>query len=153
MICNNVCLAPDIAAYIAGIVDGEGSLTIHAQKEPSGIYHFHAKLSISNTNEKLMIWLKNNLLIGYSYKTKRKQPHNDVYTYTISANGLRWLLPQIRPYLVLKKEQADLILEYLQNHSWSNRNFNAVEVQSLRKKISCLNGHFKRPNPNLGVIL
>mgnify|MGYP001577562450 CR=1 FL=1 len=43
-------------------------------------------------------------------KPSNRKPHS---IWQVSSHGSRWLLPQILPFLIVKKRQAELILEYL----------------------------------------
>lgn len=99
--------------YLAGIVDGEG--TICANKRAQG--DFQLQVAIYNTSLYLMKWLVKNVggkyyirsLIGYGGKPGRTQ-----YMWFPSGkkNREKFLLG-ILPYILLKRDQAILALEFL----------------------------------------
>lgn len=99
-------------AYIAGIIDGEGSIMLlkfHYNQFPSPC------ISISSTTIELLQWIKDVTKIG-TIKAKKNyniEKHADSFTYTIKYNDAINLLVQIEPYLVIKskKKRAKLIIE------------------------------------------
>lgn len=105
-------------AYTAGIIDGEGclSITLHRTKRERQILH---RISVNNTNKALIEWLVEKTKLGHLYSYSgvngyyatgnRKPP----YVWTLCAGAVRELLPEIMPYLVLKRRQAELMLESL----------------------------------------
>lgn len=103
----------DMWPYLAGIVDGEG--TICANKRAQG--DFQLQVAIYNTSLYLMKWLVKNVggkyyvrsLIGYGGKPGRTQ-----YMWFPSGkkNREKFLLA-ILPYILLKREQAILALDFL----------------------------------------
>ena len=105
------------AAYMAGIVDGEGTITIikcwnkKNQKSYFGVY-----LNISNTNKNLINWLKKSFG-GYIYKIKVPNPKpnwNDIYRWQIyRQSNLIKILEKIKPYLKIKKRHAEIVLEFI----------------------------------------
>lgn len=99
-------------AYIAGIIDGEGSIMlqkIHSNEHPS-----HC-LSIASTTLELLYWIKD--VVGNGYIIKKKNysidKHKDCYSYVVRRNDAIALINDIYPYLVIntKKKRAKLILD------------------------------------------
>lgn len=102
------------ACYIAGIVDGEGSIMLVVRKsvrEPS----VHLRVSVSNTYHPLLDWLTEVTGIGKSYEVD-----NQKYNRSTKLGGL-WktqgeaaegLLKQILPYLIIKRRQAKVGLMF-----------------------------------------
>lgn len=102
--------APD-KAYIAGIIDGEGSIMLtkfHKNQHPSPC------LSIASTSLELLLWIKDKTGYGdiKSKKNYNIEKHQDSYVYTVKYNNAIELLNDITPYLVIpiKKQRAELIL-------------------------------------------
>ncbi|NFA89743.1 hypothetical protein EXM30_04850 [Clostridium botulinum] len=99
-------------AYIAGIIDGEGSIMLlrfHNNQFPSPC------ISISSTTIELLEWIKSVTKVGTIKRKKNynTEKHTDSFTYTIKYNDAINLLIQIEPYLVIKnkKTRARLIIE------------------------------------------
>ena len=99
-------------AYIAGIIDGEGSIMLtkfHKNEYPSPC------VSISSTDMELLKWVKNTTKIGriINKKNYNKEKHLNSYVYRIIYNDAIKLLAEIEPYLVIekKKSRAKFILD------------------------------------------
>jgi hypothetical protein len=100
--------------YIAGVIDGEGSISII---KASGKYHFsyQLRLIVTNTDYRMLKWLKDTIGYGNVAERKRKitQPNwSPVYIYSVTATKAKNLLVTIYPYLVIKREQADIAIEF-----------------------------------------
>ena len=96
--------------YVAGILDGEGS--IHAHRS-SG--HLAIKITIVGTDIRLMKWLLGNFGGKFYSRTKKTSGGRTAYYWMPSGkkNRTNFLLG-ILPYLLLKREQAILALQFLQ---------------------------------------
>jgi len=99
-------------AYIAGIIDGEGSIMLlkfHSNQFPAPC------ISISSTTLELLQWIKSKTNMGTISGKKNYNPekHKNSYTYTIKYNEAIDLLIQIEPYLIIesKKKRSKLILD------------------------------------------
>ena len=99
-------------AYIAGIIDGEGSIMlqrIHKNEYPSPC------VSIASTSLELLNWLKKTIGKGMIISKKNYNPevHKDCYSYVLRRNDAIKLIDEICPYLVIdsKKKRAKLIIE------------------------------------------
>lgn len=99
-------------AYIAGIIDGEGSIMLqsfHKNQLPSPC------VTIASTTLELLEYIKN--VVGVGTITKKKnyniEKHKYSYTLTIRYNHAIELLKDIEPYLVIisKKLRANLIIK------------------------------------------
>jgi hypothetical protein len=99
--------------YIAGIVDGEGCIRLSRHKtigkNKSHIYHI--QVTISNTSSQLLDWLENKIPgIAYHRKTSQNPKWKDCYSWVIAGNRRAIIfLKEIKPYLVIKKKQAELL--------------------------------------------
>lgn len=106
-------------AYIAGFFDGEGSITIHQNWRPSprGKSPNHTlQVSIGNTDPSILIWLHANF--GGSLVSRQSRPrHRDVTQWTVRAASALPFLVAIRPFLRMKKRQADVAIEYQKTKS------------------------------------
>lgn len=98
-------------AYVAGIVDGEGSIMLikfHKNQQPAPY------LSIASISLELLNWIRHKTGLGLVKSKKNYKPniHKDSYTYTARYNDAFHLIELIAPYLVIaeKKQKAQLIL-------------------------------------------
>lgn len=98
-------------AYLAGIIDGEGSIGVY-KRSPTGPNYF-LKLAVYNTFEALITWLTEHL--GGATVFMRNDPPNQrpSWSWTIyGANALR-VIRLARPYMIVKAKQADLAEEFM----------------------------------------
>lgn len=100
-------------AYLAGIIDGEGSIYIQTQireDRKSAIYNSHFK--VANTDKKMIDWL-HNIFGGTQYVKKRNNPKwRTQYEWFAGIKLTDNLLPLIIPFLVTKKEHAKIMVEF-----------------------------------------
>lgn len=103
-------------AYIAGLFDGEGCFGFNKMKtkRSSRGYIYVGRFSIVNTNLEVLNWVKLMLGTGSIYRRDRtKQGWKTCYELCWMANQAKQILPQLIPYLRIKKAQAELLYEYL----------------------------------------
>ena len=101
-------------AYLAGFLDGDGSIYVRAKQNSDYKYgfqiapyviFFQSKKEESNFRK---IFSK----IGFGYMRERK---DGILEYTIARkDNIIFLLNILRPYLVLKRKQADLMIKILE---------------------------------------
>ena len=121
---TKVIYEPLKLAYLAGIVDGEGSLCIYrvnpAKYNRYQTPNFRSVLNISNTRVELMHWLDENFSnFNSGHKKhrrsifKKNSTHERwIYEWVVQGHRLLDICQQLLPYLVLKKRQAELIIEF-----------------------------------------
>ena len=100
---------PDYS-YLAGIVDGEGSILITC-------YHHHGrkswriKLTISNTSKRIIDKVID-AFGGYCTESRRKGANFVLYQWDIYGKHARKALEEIKPYLIEKQAQAELAIKF-----------------------------------------
>lgn len=117
----HVVLSEPEAAYLAGLVDGEGCLNFYKTRSVSCRrgYTFVARLAISNCDVETLIGLREQLGIGSVVKKPTPQGNRrDGYNLCFYAREVRALLPLILPYLRIKRQQALLLMQYLGRQKW-----------------------------------
>lgn len=104
-------LTSEEKAYIAGIIDGEGSIMLisfHKNHLPSPI------VSISSTTLDLLKWIKSTIGKGtiINKKNYNVEKHKASYTYYLKYNDAINLLKDVEPYLIIKskKKRAQMII-------------------------------------------
>jgi len=105
------------ASYIAGFLDADGSIHLQIKRRNKEgnrhNYHFHPVVNFANNRVKVLDWIQSNCGRFGNLKKKYKNHVKDrSHTLTFSSSVIRWLLPQLEPYLILKREQARLMIEY-----------------------------------------
>lgn len=98
------------AAYLAGIIDGEGCIGVSRTSYNRGL---QLELAIGNTDVRLMDWLLDKVGIGWKYVYQPKMPRAKLsYRWAVSGGAAAMLLVQVLPYLVIKRDQALLAMEF-----------------------------------------
>jgi hypothetical protein len=103
-------------AYIAGILDGEGTISLSRGKAKKGYCgaRFTPRITVSNTSLKLIDWLKERLemtnpsiVVRHTWK-----PNKPVYNISVTSFRAIALAKALIQYLVIKREQAQILLDY-----------------------------------------
>jgi len=103
-------------AYLAGIVDGEGSIYIGAfsSNPKTGAPHYQTNIEVTNTDIGLIDWLVNvfgGRRASYTAKQTPKNSRRAVYRWMASGDRCTHLCEIMMPYLVIKKRQAEIMLQ------------------------------------------
>lgn len=100
-------LAVPDAAYIAGFVDGEGSIILHGRMNSIAV-----RLSIANTNRAILEWISEVTGLGcISMHRSETATHKTAWEWLTNGDGAASIISQLRPHLHIKAAQADLALE------------------------------------------
>lgn len=117
-------------AYIAGIIDGEGSIMLqkfHKNQLPAPY------VSVASTTIELLNWLKATVGKGSIKSIKNYNPtkHKDSYTYSLKYNDAIDLLSNIYPYLKIeaKQKRAELILTRYKVVTLRNGRYNEIQLK------------------------
>ncbi len=119
-------------AYLAGFLDGDGSIYVRLKPNASYKYGYqiapYIVLFQSEKARELFETLCNGIGLGYMRARK-----DGVLEYTIGrVDSLKIFVGWVRPYLVLKKEQANLLLTILDK---KERVANAKDFEKLMKLV------------------
>lgn len=129
------------AAYLAGIIDGEGSITLTRMHDKE---HRRPCITVASTDLELLEYLKN-LTNGHITKKKNYHPdrHLDSITLTIKTkNQVLYLLKFVLPFLRVekKKKRAEWILTHYDRVTIRNGKYNP---ECLKKKLTFEEDFFK----------
>jgi len=165
-------------AYCAGLIDGEGCISIQKKYEirhnnlGNNQYEKGQKprkdtwspnyglfVIVVQKDKKIIDWLYGNFGGSVSIVKNKKSfnSHSEYYRWVISSKGALKLLKGIKPYLILKKEQALIGIELQKNLKILGRK--KILKQSLTKreklyqKLKSIKRTFAaattKPNPDL----
>jgi hypothetical protein len=118
-------------AYLAGIIDGEGNISIVKGNIKRPNFYFSGYVQVANTNKILINWLVENFK-GKTCWESKPSPNSKLKGYWV-LKDCSILLNSLLPFLILKKEQAKLVIEFRKT------------VKPLRGK----RGHFHKSSPEL----
>ena len=135
-------------AWLAGIIDGEGNISLICRKSRGGIYR--PFIVITNTDIRILEKCQNighqlgiNFYI-YKRQIKDRQKHKLAYNALTQKMGhVVKLIPYLLPYLIAKKDQAQILLEFslyrLENlrshkHDWNKENLWYQKIKNLNQK-------------------
>lgn len=118
--------------YLAGIIDGEGTIGISKQKERQ----YHLYIQVGNTSEPLMKYLKDNYGGKYCGQSKKENRMNSFIWYDNCRKAVN-IIKQIQPYLVIKTQQADLAIRAYEDTfriDYNNRGTHQVPQFAVDKR-------------------
>lgn len=135
------------AAYIAGLFDGEGTITVAIIKPKQALKtgnRYTPAASLTMCNEAVIRWLQSVTGIGSVYERRPQQARFSVsWTWALPARQAIPVLVRIHPYMRVKAEQARLYLEMMEIRK-DSRNYGcnnperqlqiACEIQALNRR-------------------
>lgn len=118
-------------AYLAGLMDGEGCITIAFNKRPK-FSNCDLTIQIYNTCQKTMQYVRKKL--GGALNSKQNKPNRICYRWQASCYEAEAVLKILLPHLRIKILQAKVALKFQKNKS------KGIKVQlEFKKMISNLN--------------
>ena len=90
------------AGYVAGIIDGEGTITTGTSNK-----YYNLVLVVSNTNIDLMLYLEK-ILGGSMFECQPQNGNRPIYRISWTGKKAMSIIEAIKPYLIVKKSQAIL---------------------------------------------
>ena len=130
--------------YLAGFLDADGSIFAQIIRGKDLKYKFRIRVSIGFYQNKKYSWFLKKLQKNFKCGTIRTKG-DDVVEYIITAaDPVRNLLVQLKDSLVLKKRQANLVLEILEKKKKIQSKSDFLEVCRLTDKVAMLNYSKKR---------
>lgn len=116
---KKVVVPPELSetdwAYLAGIIDGEGTITILSSKRKGHNLILLPLIAVSSKNTSLMEWLQRIFQVRWSIRNGVSGfgAPRGLQTRITAYPVVKWVLENIYPYLIIKKKQAQLLLEFL----------------------------------------
>lgn len=101
-------------AYMAGMVDGEGSISVFgiSQKAGERVYRGNRLiLSVYNNDEAVMLWMQR-IFGGKVRSVKRARRSKQSFVWETGWQHARLILEALLPYLIIKHARAELFIEF-----------------------------------------
>lgn len=102
-------------AYLAGIIDGEGTVSIYkghnTNKYGEDKVYYSIRIYVSGTDARLITWLQDTFGGKVTSRTRKNDKWRDEYKWTLAGVDAVMLLRDVEPLLLLKREQAKIILQ------------------------------------------
>jgi hypothetical protein len=104
-------------AYLAGLVDGEGCISITKNKPARRSLNpnYYVQTFVVNTDERVIRYCQETTGVGsvtFFPISKKKPKHKDQWTWCLRSASTVDFLKQILPYMIVKKRQAELLIEF-----------------------------------------
>jgi hypothetical protein len=126
----------DKIVYLAGIIDGEGSIQIELQgknQKCRKIDYFSVRLLVINTDKPLIDWICNNFG-GRITARKLIENRRQCYKWNISSFKAAEILKECLPFMIVKKRHAEVIIEFMESKPKDIHRV-SPEVQEHRKHL------------------
>lgn len=109
-------------AYLAGIIDGEGSIYIgnFSHNPKTGAKYYQTNMEVTNSDLGLMNWLHNTFggrIYKYTEKQTPKCHRCEYYRWIVTGNCLTHLCDLLLPYLICKKRQCEIMIKMRSTYS------------------------------------
>jgi hypothetical protein len=122
-------------AYLAGIIDGEGTLFIQRRMD-NGTWTYWPRMQVANTNREVIIWLHK--VFGGSMYDKPRKKHNPKwklqYQWYSRISEMDKFLPLIIPYLIIKKPHAEIMMQFRKTFIQRSNRKLTDEAQAFRSE-------------------
>src|SRR3990172_3163537 len=102
-------------AYLAGLVDGEGCISISEYRNPkkTATTILTLSLTVSSCDKDILdYWAEKTGLGSVFIGTRARSNSRTGYSWRLCSNKAVELIDLIYPYLMLKKEQADIAVKF-----------------------------------------
>ncbi len=131
-------------AYIAGFMDGEGSIQIRKQKDKNKSFEtIYPQIQIGNTNKPIMQHIQNRY--GGKIQIHRKGLRTkEFYHMRFKSQKAIKILKDIIPYLKIKKQQAKICLKIFKTYNKNRKRrkdgtFRKLDKRTYLKRLQMFN--------------
>jgi len=125
-------------AYLAGLVDGEGHVDVRRNR-----IGYAAWFWIANTNVDMVLWLDRTFDVSVvgNGEASREKNHRQGYGVHFRHKVLLEICRNILPYVTAKRQQVELMIEFLEVHNANRGNVAAKRdaCEDILRRFSGLN--------------
>ena len=131
-------------AYIAGFIDGEGSIGLRACHSSRGYTYdsYLIRIKVAQTNEDVLQWIKTMTGVGSVRQRKDVPGYRRAWEWYLAGRNALKVLHEIYPYLRVKRIQAEIAFEF--EKTYVGKGYRLTLEQhgtrsELREKMDCAN--------------
>ena len=125
--------------YIAGFLDGDGSIFAQIIQGKNYKYNFRIRVSIGFYQHKSKHWFMLKLAKLFKYGSLRIRKDNVSELVITGAGPVEQILLQLKNHLILKKKNANLVLKIIEKKRKVNSKDEFIEVCKLVDQVAELN--------------
>lgn len=111
-------------AYFAGILDGEGTLSIaSARDKRDNTYRQYLAFQLGTCDLALLLWLQSRwggTIYEHKANKRKNKKHREAFVLQWSPELVKNIARAVLPYLKLKKPQMDILVEWV-DRTWSGK--------------------------------
>jgi len=120
-------------AYLAGIIDGEGTFYIYVGKNGR---KFNSRIYVVNTNEEIINWLKATFGgLVYSRTSPKNPLWKRKFEWILDKKAQDIVCVKILPYLIIKKKHAEVMIEF--RKSFTQQSYQHISEETLAFRFAC----------------
>ncbi len=105
--------------YCAGYIDGDGCFRVNITTQKSGTVVYERSITVTSTCKESINFFKI-IFGGFINSCQKKGNRKKTYTWTVKSKISHPVAIKIRNFLICKKQQCDLFIQYCDNISESN---------------------------------
>ena len=142
-------LTEEEIVWLAGVIDGEGAIFLSKVVHPaySRGYFYRPQLNVTNSNRQFCVKVMEIIGEGTVNLARRGDAVTRTrWEYQANSGVLRAILPQVMPYLIIKRGVAGHVLEYLRFVRESYAPSRSDQPGWYYEKLDTLYGMIKRLN-------
>jgi len=115
-------------AYLAGLIDGDGSICLNKEKRR----YYRLNVEVSSRNKDHLEYIQR-IFGGYIVESMKNGAK--LYVWMCRGRQAEAVLRAIAPYLILKKKQAEIALEYRDMFRNKGKNrFNPLTPEEIKRR-------------------
>ncbi len=136
---NNLTVAE--LAYIAGIIDGEGSITMGPRKSPvTGLRCRIPEITVTSVDKELTDWLKQRMGGSVARKSRSTKPnHKDQWCWLVRGAMATDVARAVLPYIVIERRRRRIEkLLTLKSSGWSKTQRESEYLESFAQELFVL---------------
>jgi len=124
------------AEYLAGFVDGEGSLMITKSRRADCIGpSYNPRVAIANTRQDVLAWIKQTYGVIMTYQPARAKGWSNAYQLVWTKGTIPPLLLSIEPHLRIKRKQAQILSDFIRHRNSTKQGRNGRGFAPLPRSV------------------